>query len=219
MTALSALVVATGAPVEAVAAADRADLVVAADGGIVALLAAGRSAHIVIGDADSAPSAALDEAAAAGAEIRRHPAGKDESDLELALAAAVEAGATSIEVVAGDGGRLDHQLANLAVLASPRWSATIRARIGEHRVWVVRGRVELPLAPGDHVALQAVGGPADDVRTAGLRYPLDAETLDPFAARGIANEVVARPAEVEVGRGVVLAISSPTPSSGPDAAR
>ena len=219
MPQCSVLVVASGAPHDAVVDAPPVDLVIAADGGVASLLAAGRTPDLVVGDADSAAPEALAAAEAAGAEIRHHPPTKDESDLELALEEARRSGATAIHVIAADGGRLDHQLGNLAVLASPRWSARLDARIGDHRVWVVRGRRELPLVVGDHLALQAIGGPARGVRTGGVRFELHGEDLDPFVARGIANEVSEAAPWVEVADGVVLAISSPTPSSGHGAAR
>src|SRR5690606_2396774 len=61
-----------------------ADLVVAADSGAAAVLAAGRVPHLVVGDLDS-----LDQPLPPGAEVERHPRDKDQSDLELAVAAAV----------------------------------------------------------------------------------------------------------------------------------
>lgn len=161
---------------------------------------------MVVGDLDSATAADLDDAAAAGAEIVRHPTGKDESDLELALFAAMARGASSITVHLADGGRLDHQLANLVVLASSRWqSAQVSAWVGDNRVWVVRGHLELPLPNGAAVALQAVAGPAT-VTTTGLAFPLEGEVLRPTEARGIANEVADAPATVRVDDGVVLVL-------------
>ena len=53
-------------------------------------------------------------------EVRRFKAEKDETDLELALLAAVDMGADEIKVIAALGGRLDHTLANLSLLALPQ---------------------------------------------------------------------------------------------------
>ena len=205
-----ALVIATGASVEEVGRVARADdLVIGADGGVDVVLAAGLHPALVVGDLDSASASALARADAAGARVDRRPPDKDESDLELALAAAVAAGAPAVHAVLADGGRLDHQLANLLVLASARWSAaTVTATVGRASLWVVRDHLALPLPVGAAGALQAVGAPADGVRTTGLRFPLRGERLEPLAARGIANEVVARLATVEVEGGVVLVVSS-----------
>lgn len=188
--------------------AERPELVIAADGGLDAVLAAGWVPDIIVGDLDSAEPSAIDAAAARGAVVDRHPAAKDESDLELALAVARDRAVDVVHVIVRDGGRLDHQLANLAALAAPELAAMqITATIGRHRVWVVRETRTLDLDVGDHLAIQPIGGPAF-VTTTGVAYPLDAEVLSPFEARGIANRVLDRPT-IDVGSGVVLAISSP----------
>lgn len=204
----NALVVGAGAPLKAVESAPRTDLVIAADAGLEVLLGAKRSVDLVVGDLDSVSEAALAAAAAAGIEIQRHPETKDESDLELALAAAIHHGARRIQVLLRDGGRLDHQLANLLVLASPRWqTAELDAVVGDHRLWVVRGERTLPLAEGEPLALHAVGGPATGVTTTNLQYRLTGADLEALAARGISNLVVAAPPTVRVASGVLIAIS------------
>ncbi|MEQ8839624.1 MAG: thiamine diphosphokinase [Acidimicrobiales bacterium] len=212
MAVRHARVIASGAHLAPLVGA-AADIVICADGGLAAAIEAQLRVDVVVGDLDSASAADLDAAAAAGAEILRHPATKDETDLELALLEAMDRGAASIAVHLADGGRLDHQLANLVVLASPRWrSARVSAWVGENRVWVVHGELELPLAAGAAVALQAVAGPAT-VTTTGLAYPLHGEVLRSTEARGIANEVISAPATVRVDDGVVLVLSPPGQSA------
>lgn len=206
------LVVAAGALPGVVRDVPAVQLVIAADEGLEAARAADVDVDHVVGDLDSVSPEALAAAEDAGTVVHRHPVVKDESDLELALGLAVELGAGAIHVVTRDGGRLDHQLANLLVLASPRWAGVaVEARVGTHRVWVVRDERVLPLRPGDPLALHAVGGPARGVVTEGLRYRLADATLEPLVARGISNEVVAPGPLVRVRSGVVLAVSSPTP--------
>lgn len=207
-----ALIVAAGADVDAVRGAEPVDLVICADGGLDVTIAAGRRASLVIGDLDSVSDEALAAATAAGTDIERHRIDKDESDLELALAAALDRSATELHVHLGEGGRLDHQLANLLVLASPRWDAAdLSAVVGTDRVWVVRGRRELPLAVGAPVAVHAIGGIATGVRTRGLAFEMDGEDLEPMVARGIANRAVEPSPSISVESGVVLVISSPRP--------
>ncbi len=199
---------------------DDADVVIAADSGLANTRAHSVKADVVVGDMDSVDPGHLSDAESAGAVVERHPVGKNESDLELALVAALERGATRAMIVVRDGGRLDHALANLTVLASPRWAEMeISALVGSSRVWPVLRERTLPLESGDHLALHAIGGPATGVTSAGVRYPLDRERLDAFEARGIANVVEAAGPTIQLEAGVLLAISSPTPTSGPGAAR
>lgn len=207
-----ALVVASGADVERLATASPAVLTVCADAGLDAALAAGIRVDLVIGDLDSASAAALDAAREVGTEIVVHAVAKDDTDLELALGAAVARAVDSIEVHLGSGGRLDHQLANLLVLASPRWaSVAVSAVVGGDRVWVVREPMAVPLEPGDPLALHAVGGAAEGVSTTGLAFELSDERLDALVGRGVANQVVSAGPVVGCRAGVLLAINSPTP--------
>ena len=204
------LVVAAAEPAQLADISERPDLVIAADSGLHAVAGRGWRADLVVGDMDSVAPTALDQARREGDTLEQHEVAKDRSDLELALDAARRFGAASVHVVVRGGGRLDHQLANLLVLTAPELSSvSITASVGHHRVWVVRGRRALDLPVGAHLGLQPVGGPAR-LTTAGLAYPMTDGTLSPFAAHGIANEVVATPVVVEVDEGVVLAVSSPT---------
>lgn len=204
-----ALVVASGASPRGLEMVEIPDLVIAADGGLEVARAAGIRIDLVVGDMDSVDPAALAAVEAEGVTVERHPRDKDESDLELALAAALTRGATRVRVVVGAGGRLDHAVANLAVLTSPLWSAAeLEAVVGESRAWVVRGRRTLPLTAGDHVALLPMGGDACGVSTEGLAYPLSDARLDAHGARGIANEVLTDRPTVVVSEGVLLVVSS-----------
>ena len=213
-----ALIVAAASPQQLVGIETRPDVVIAADSGLHAVLAAGWIPDRLIGDLDSADPAAVEIAAEGGAVVDRHPVGKDETDLELALAAAVEAGATEIQVVVRSDGRLDHQLANLFALAKPDWStAEVRADVGDHRVWVARGEHRLSVGIGQHLALLPVGGPAR-VTTRGVAFPLADEVLSPFDGRGIANEATESVVSLTVSDGVVLVVSSPAHADDPDEA-
>jgi thiamine pyrophosphokinase len=185
----------------------RAGLVIAADSGVEHALALGFTVDLVVGDLDSADAAALATAVSGGATIEHHPAEKDATDLELALAAARRRGVDEIVVIGGGGGRLDHFLANVLLLAAPAFAGVqTSARIGEADVIVVRSGAEIPGQEGDLCSLLAVGGPATSVRTAGLRYPLDGETLVAGSTRGVSNQLTASPAQVTLDDGVLFAV-------------
>ena len=203
------LVVASSGARRLAAFDERPAVVVAADSGLHAVMRKGWIPDCVVGDMDSVDPDALAAAEYGGAVIERYGVAKDESDLELGLLAAKRLGVTDAHVVARGGGRLDHQFANLVVLAAPHLEPMrVTAAIGDHQVWAVRGRRELRLPVGSHLAIHPVGGPAT-VSTVGVAFPLDGEVLSAFEARGIANEVVAEPVRLDVASGVVLVVSSP----------
>jgi len=181
--------------------------VVAADSGLDSALALGLDVTVATGDFDSASPESVAAAEASGVRIERHPAEKDATDLELALDAAVSMTPDRILVLAGRGGRLDHELSALLLLASERYSAMhVDALVDDARVYVIRGERELAGRPGELLTLVAVNGPAVGVITNGLEYPLGGETLEPGSSRGVSNVFEGDAARVTVETGVLLAI-------------
>jgi thiamine pyrophosphokinase len=181
--------------------------VIAADSGLHHAQALGARVDVVVGDLDSVDPDRLARAVDAGARVEQHPADKDFTDLELAVRAAVSHGADDVLVVGGAGGRLDHFLANVLVLAADAFAGVrVQALVGEARITVVRDRAELRGAPGSLLTLLPVGGAANGVRTKGLRFPLAGETLSPGETRGVSNEFVEPAAVVELDDGVLLAV-------------
>jgi len=149
---------------------------------------------------------------AQGVAIERHEAEKDASDAELALARAISEGADEVVILGGIGGqRLDHELANLLLLADRRWAMlNLRIARGGAVVRAVRDgqEVELQGEPGDLVTLLPIGSDATGVTTKGLRYPLLGETLSFGRTRGLSNEVEHAPASVSLERGTLLVIET-----------
>lgn len=190
--------------------------VVAADGGLERAVALGLDVDVVVGDLDSASSAALAAARAAGARVVEHPTAKDATDLELALDEALALGARRVLVVGSAAGRLDHLLASLLLLAGERYAGIeVDALVGDAVVHVVRGSRTIPGAPGEVLTLLAVNGAAEGVSTHGLAYPLRDERLEPGSSRGVSNVFLGDNARVEVARGVLLAVR---PGSGNEGA-
>jgi thiamine pyrophosphokinase len=181
--------------------------VIAADGGLENATALGLDVTTAIGDFDSVAPDALARAASAGAQVVRHPEAKDATDLELALDAALDLRPERVLVLSGGGGRLDHLLATLLLLASPRYeSVQLDAEVGTASVHVIRGERALHGKPGQLVSLLPLHGSAEGVSTQGLEYPLSGERLDPGSSRGVSNVFVAETAVVHVERGVLVAV-------------
>ncbi|HET7652440.1 MAG TPA: thiamine diphosphokinase [Acidimicrobiales bacterium] len=183
------------------------DLVIAADSGVHHARALGLHVDLVVGDLDSVDARELDAVVEAGATVERHPVDKDATDLELALHAAVDRGAERIVVLGAGGGRFDHFLANVLVLASPAFAgARVEALVGAARVVVVHDKAVVDGEPGDLLTLLPVGGPAEGVRTTGLRFALDGERLDAGTTRGVSNELTGNQATITVDGGVLLVV-------------
>lgn len=211
---LHAIVLAGGPPLVSVhpQAGARADVVIAADSGLHHAIRLGLSVDVVVGDLDSVDEQALHAAVAAGAVVERHPVAKDQTDLELALDAALARGVDALTVVAGFGGRVDHQLAAALLLASDAYAAVVvDAFLGDARILVLHGgtvsaRRAITADPGTTLTLLAVHGPAVGVRTHGLAFALDGEELRAGSTRGVSNLFASDEAVVSIERGTLLAI-------------
>ncbi|HEX7172876.1 MAG TPA: thiamine diphosphokinase, partial [Candidatus Limnocylindria bacterium] len=193
---------------------DAADLVIAADGGAETLDRLGRRPDRVVGDLDSTTPTLVARLEANGVPIERHPTDKEATDTELALEAARTAGATEIVVLGALGGvRVDHELANLLLLADPALDGRdVRIVRGATSVRALHGSDSHALdgAEGDLVSLVSIGGDAAGVTTDGLRWRLQGATLPVGASRGISNEIVAAPASVSLQDGILLVVETAT---------
>lgn len=187
-----------------------AEFIVAADGGAQSIERCGRQPDVVVGDLDSIEPDLLKRLRAVGVPIEHHPADKDASDAELAIERAQALGAQRIILLGATGGeRLDHELANVLLVADPRYAGLdLRLARGRNVVRALHGgaTLELDAAIGDVVTLLPLAGDAAGVRTSGLRWPLEGETLTFGRSRGLSNEVVAASASVHLEHGTLLIV-------------
>lgn len=193
--------------------ADGATIVVAADGGARGAEQLGLSIDLIVGDGDSLGEADLRRFETAGVAVRLVAAAKDESDTELALAAAVELGAGRIVVLGAFGGRrFDHALANVGLLGLPILGGRPCVLLD------AATRVSLLTGPGDaavdgqageFVSLLPLGDGVTGVTTEGLAYPLRDEPLPLGPARGLSNVRVGETVRVRLRTGRLLIVESP----------
>lgn len=183
------------------------DTLIAADGGLRHLQRLGLAPVALVGDLDSVSVEDAAEAQRQGAQILRHPPAKDNTDLELALQFALDEGFTCIRLAGMLGGRVDHLLGNLFLLALPALEGLdVRIEEGSQEIFVIRAQGFIDGRAGERVSLLALHGAAHGVTTAGLEYPLRGETLWPYGSRGISNVMNAARAEVRVEQGQILCI-------------
>jgi thiamine pyrophosphokinase len=194
---------------------DDVGLVVAADAGAMRCRALGLRPDLVVGDFDSVEAGGLEALERSGVEVRRFPPDKDESDLELALRAAIERGARRVVALGALGGvRVEHALAAVWLLALAADDGVDLAIVDERsslRMLTARpgagaATLEIRGTPGDFVSLLAFGGDALGVSTTGLRYPLLDEPLRAGPSRGLSNELLGSAATVACRRGRLLIV-------------
>ncbi len=183
------------------------DFIVCANGGARLAMALGLRPQVVIGDLDSIDDSLQTKLQEEGCHLIVHPSRKDETDTELAIKYALTQGAQEIVILAALGGRLDHALANVLLLAMPDLEG-VKASIVDERQEVVMVREELTIEGqvGDLVSLLPLTGDVTGIYTEGLEYALRDGSLRLGLARGISNVMTAPKAKVRVGHNLLLAI-------------
>jgi thiamine pyrophosphokinase len=183
------------------------DYLVAVDGGLHYLRCMGMAPHLLIGDLDSVDPDDLKWVKPEKTEIIKFPEEKDETDFELALGSVLKRGFTAIRVIAALGGRFDHALGNLFLISSAELiDSDVILDDGYQEVFLINRRTEINGCIGDVVSLLPYGKAVQRVKTFGLKYPLDFETLFPDRTRGISNELLQQKAFVDLDEGVLICI-------------
>ncbi|HUW96813.1 MAG TPA: thiamine diphosphokinase [Anaerolineae bacterium] len=183
------------------------DLLICVDGGARNALALGLQPQVAIGDMDSMERELRMHLEGEGCRFVEHSPRKDETDSELAIRYALAQGATELVLLAALGGRIDHTLANVMLLALPELNE-VRARLidGNQELMLVRRETAIEGTPGDIVSLVPLCADAGDIHTEGLEYALHGGSLKFGAARGVSNVLVAARAKVKVGQGLLLLV-------------
>ncbi len=185
------------------------DIIIAVDGGLRLCLELKLRPHCLIGDMDSLSPEEIDAATLSGIPISRYPARKDLTDMELALHYARSLGADDIVLLGALGARWDMTIANVMLLASPEL-AGCRVRIldGMQEISLVQGGETRRFEgkSGDLLSLIPLRTDAENIRTAGLEYPLSGETLCFSATRGISNVFRDQTATVSLENGLLLCV-------------
>ncbi|GAB6907289.1 Thiamine pyrophosphokinase [Desulfosarcina cetonica] len=183
------------------------DLIIAADGGLHHCRRWHVTPHVLIGDMDSVDPlewAALDDSAT---EIIRHPARKDETDLELALKLAIARGANDIAVLGALGARWDMTLSNILLLGADFLTRhAVRLLDDVYELLCLKGGRQVTLSgrKGDRISLLPLAGDAVGVSLHGLEYPLNNATLPLGTSQGVSNVFTGDTAQITLKKGMVL---------------
>ena len=181
--------------------------VIASDGALDQARDHGIHVDTVIGDMDSLDDARLIDRLGPELNVLRFPPEKDWTDLELALNWALERSPESIVIYGATGGRIDHTMANLALLEKGLGTRTAVALIaGRESVQLAQAAVALDdVAIGDRVSLLPITASVT-VTTSGLKYSLAHDVLVRGAGRGVSNVVARVPVQIDVHAGIVAVV-------------
>lgn len=179
----------------------KSDLIIAADGGYTTLTALGIEPNVIIGDFDSCPPPT--DVAAHVVKLNRD---KDDTDMLAAVKLGLRRGYKMFVLYGGTGGRLDHTVANISVLAylnaySARGFLVDRESIA---TVITDDKITLPKTARGTVSVFAYGGTASGVTLENLSYTLDNAELNPQFPIGVSNAIAAPNAKISVKHGSLL---------------
>lgn len=184
--------------------------VIAADAGIGHARLLGLVPELWVGDFDSVPANLPDDLAAV--PRRTFPTEKDQTDGELAVAAALERGATSLVLAGAFGGkRADHAFLHLALALrlAEAGTAILLTSGAQEGVPLLHAKAGFDYADG---TLFSVLGFSDlsGLTVAGAKWPLDRVKVAFGSSLTISNEVKGR-LEITLGQGRALLLAHPYP--------
>ena len=184
-----------------------ADILVAADSGLVLCEDAGLKPDWVLGDMDSLRDIGRLEKYPAD-RIIRSPADKDFTDTELAINFLNEKGCDEIWLAGGGGGRLDHLLAIRSIFE--RETTPDRWFPGKEEVRSLKeGRaLDAALPPGSTVSVFPLGQGPWQAESSGLKWPLNSLAWNRGSA-WVSNVTIDGPFEIRAIRGRLMIILYP----------
>lgn len=183
---------------------ENGDLIVAADAGYKYLEKSGIKPDIVIGDFDS-----LGEIPSGEEVVKLNPI-KDLTDTEAAVDLGIKKGFSEFCVYGALGGRVDHSLGNIQLLASlaqRKMKAYIRS--GDTVITAVcDGKINFDSSYGGYISVLSHSDECRGVSIRGLKYPLENALLVNTSTLGVSNEFLGVDSEIIIEKGTAIIIYS-----------
>lgn len=180
------------------------DIILCADGGYLAAQKLGLSPDMIIGDMDSIADGKIPD----GYPTWRVSKEKDETDTFLCILKGLELGCTKFLIIGAIGGRFDHTLANLQLMA---WGLDkgIEITCLSDKVEVMMfspGSYLLTGRPDIYLSLLAYTPEVTNLTTKGVQYPLNGAVITNRFPLGISNRITGDKAEISFTGGTLLII-------------
>lgn len=182
--------------------------IICADGGARHLDALGLIPQVIIGDMDSLAPDILKRCEEQGSRIIRHDRDKKETDTQLALEMALQSRPDEIRVYGALGGRIDHALANISLLAAAAKRGIAVKLIDEWcEVFVVTRDAVITGSPGQTVSLVPLSSAVQGIELTGFAYPLSGGTMEIGNPYGISNRLEEAKGRITIESGCLLVVN------------
>lgn len=178
------------------------DLVIAADAGFDALEKQGIRADLIIGDFDSLPYIPQ-----APNVVALNPE-KDETDMFAAVSMGLDRGYERFHLYGGTGGRVDHTIANIQLLAYLAGQDRQGFLFGQDSVITAihNRRMSFPKTASGYVSVFSHSEKSQGVYLKGLKYELDDAVLTSTFPLGVSNEFIGKYSSISVECGTLVIV-------------
>ena len=192
-----------------------AEIIICADGGARHVWRLGIIPDLVIGDLDTLRENEAKDLVDRHVELIRYPQAKDYTDTHLCLLKALELGYQHIEMVGCLGGRFDHALANVMLLALPQ-AREVDVRICDplQEIFLIKPGMTLTGQKGEIISLLPLSEAVTGISTAGLAYQVPHGKFEMGIGNGISNVFSEEKVEITLGKGLLLGIRLKKEKSG-----
>lgn len=184
---------------------------IGADHGAITLVNDGISPDFAVGDFDSVTEDELEKIKHSAKEFTKHPAEKDETDLEIAVRKALTLDPEVIYFFGVTGGRLDHALTNLQILA-PLEAQGIKGVIVDKGNWVEcksPGHHEVQFDPGyPNISFIPFTPEVRGLTLEGFYYPLENAFVPWGSTLCVSNKLISEKGTFSFEHGILLLIKS-----------
>jgi len=183
------------------------DFVIAADGGALNCINLKIAPDLIIGDMDSITTSVLSRLNTTSGDLKfincSHD--KDESDTQLALDYLKNKGYKKILIAGALGNRVDHSLANLALITSGEYDdMDIRITAEDSEIFAAKGPCKIKGAAGKRISILSITPYTFFEKTSGLKYRLKNEKLLFSPVRGLSNEFIKDTVKLDFYDGILL---------------
>lgn len=184
---------------------DKNDYLIAADGGAKHAFKLGLTPHVIIGDFDSIPKNLLKKFSKS--ELIRYPVKKNKTDFELAVDLCLERKYKEIIIFGLFGSRIDHMLSNIFLVAKKqKENKQLKVVIIESKknIYLMNETIEIKGKVGDEISIVPLSDKLESIKTNGLEYKLDNESITYGSTRGISNVMSKPTAKITALKGVAV---------------
>lgn len=194
------------------------DFIIAVDAGVGACMSLSLRPDLLVGDFDTfGKEQILKYQAKTGLSMDIRKAEKDETDTELALQDALLAGCAEVDILGATGGRLDHEISNIHLMAQgKKRGLQVHIFDRKNKIFLLDSQFEKrteffkDCMYGTYMSFLPLTETVKGITLTGFKYPLFEKDISILENPSlcVSNEVVEERAEITFRQGILICVES-----------